>query len=129
MITNVLAVAAAAVASFLLSSVWYAGVGRALARLNPVYAEPAAGQVWRALLELLRSVVLATVIAVLCDWIGVDGVASAVRFALLAWVGFPFVLFTGSVLHERVPWRLAAIHAGDWLIKLVAVTIVIGLWR
>jgi hypothetical protein len=28
-----------------------------------------------------------------------------------------------------VPWRLAAIHAGDWLIKLVAVTLIVGLWR
>jgi hypothetical protein len=30
------------------------------------------------------------------------------------------------VLHERVPWRLAAVHAGDWLLKLVAVALIVG---
>jgi len=34
-----------------------------------------------------------------------------------------------SVLHEHVSWRLAAIHAGDWLIKLLVVTLIVGLWR
>jgi hypothetical protein len=33
------------------------------------------------------------------------------------------------VLHEGVPWRLAALHAGDWLLKLVAIALIVGLWR
>ena len=37
------------------------------------------------------------------------------------------ILLAGSVLHERVPWRLAAVHAGDWLLKLVAVALIVGL--
>jgi hypothetical protein len=28
-----------------------------------------------------------------------------------------------------VPWKLAAIHAGDWLVKLVVVTVIVSLWR
>jgi hypothetical protein len=39
------------------------------------------------------------------------------------------VLLTGSVIHENVPWKLAAIHAGDWLVKLVVVTVIVSLWR
>ncbi len=27
------------------------------------------------------------------------------------------------------PWRLAAIHAGDWLIKLVAVGAIVAVWQ
>jgi len=50
-----------------------------------------------------------------------------VAAAVVAWVGFPVIVLSGSVLHERVPWRLAAIHAGDWLMKLIAITLIVGL--
>jgi hypothetical protein len=129
MIINVLSAAVATLASFLLSSIWYAGLGRALARLSTAYGENATMSPVKVLLELLRSAVLATVVTVLVRWAGVDNVGFAVGFALIAWIGFPVVLLSGSVLHERVPWRLAAIHAGDWLIKLIAVTLIVGLWR
>jgi len=32
------------------------------------------------------------------------------------------------VIHERVPPLLAAIHAGDWLLKLAAVTSIVTVW-
>ena len=40
---------------------------------------------------------------------------------LVLWIGFPLVLWTGAILHERTPLKLAAIHAGDWLVKLLVV--------
>jgi hypothetical protein len=40
----------------------------------------------------------------------------ALGLALATWIAFPVVLLTGSVHWENVPWRLAAIHTGDWLI-------------
>ena len=48
---------------------------------------------------------------------------------VLQTIAFPVVLLTGSVVHEKVPWRLAAIHAGDWLVKLLLVTLVVGARR
>jgi Protein of unknown function (DUF1761) len=45
----------------------------------------------------------------------------ALLLGLALWIGFPFVLWTGAVVHEKTPWKLAAIHAGDWLPKLLAV--------
>lgn len=127
--TNVLAVAVAVVVSFLLSSIWYVSFGETLARLSTAYAGDVKLSKLAVLLELLRSVVLTIVVAVLTRWAGVDSASFATGFALVVWLGFPVVLLSGSVLHERVPWRLAAIHAGDWLIKLVAVTLIVGLWR
>ena len=38
---------------------------------------------------------------------------------LLLWNGFPVILLTGSILWQNVPWQLAVIHSGDWLIKLI----------
>jgi hypothetical protein len=45
------------------------------------------------------------------------------------WVGFPLVLWVGAVVHEDTPVRLAAIHEGDWLVKLLVITLLIGIWR
>jgi hypothetical protein len=52
---------------------------------------------------------------------------SALLLALVLWVAFPLVLLTGSIIWERVPWQTAAIHAGDWLLKLLLVALVVGL--
>ena len=57
------------------------------------------------------------------DWAG------AVGLGLAPWIAFPVVLLTGSVIHENVPWKLAAIHAGDWWVKLVVVSVIVSLWR
>ena len=32
------------------------------------------------------------------------------------------------VFHEKVPWQLAAIHAGDWLLKLLTVAAIVAAW-
>jgi hypothetical protein len=63
MTVHVLAVAVAAVASFVLSSAWYLGFGRVLARLNPAYADTGRLPPWQVLLELLRAAVVVTVVA------------------------------------------------------------------
>jgi hypothetical protein len=38
----------------------------------------------------------------------------------------PVVLLTGSVVHGKVPWQQAAIHAGDWLVELLLVSVTVG---
>ena len=49
--------------------------------------------------------------------------------AAMLWLGFPAVLLTGSMLWERTPLVTAALHAGDWLLKLVLVAVVLGLFH
>lgn len=49
-----------------------------------------------------------------------------VLLGLAIWLGFPVTLLAGSVLWENVAPKLAALHAGDWLIKLVAVAAIIA---
>jgi len=48
---------------------------------------------------------------------------------LALWVGFPTVILAGSVFHEKVPPTLAAIHAGDWLLKLLAIAGIVAVWQ
>ena len=119
-------VVAAVVAAFVISSLWYVAFSAILPRLSPAYAEGVRTPPWVPALEVVRSAVLAIVVAVGCDRLDVDGFGPLGAAALVAWLGFPVVLLSGSVLHERVPWRLAAIHAGDWLLKLVAMALIVG---
>ncbi len=119
----------ATVAAFVLSSLWYMLLGRRLAALSPAYAggERPSGPV--VALELLRNLVLAGVLAVLADRAGAGTWLEGAGLGLLAWVGFPLAILAGSVLHERYRWELAAIHLGDWLLKLVLVAAVVSAWR
>jgi hypothetical protein len=123
-----LAIAVAAVAAFVLSGVWYAVFGGRLARLHAAYADGGTPSGSDVLVELVRNVVLATVVAGLAGQIGVEAWPGAILLGLALWVGFPLVLLSGSVYHEKVPVPLAAIHAGDWLLKLAAITSIVGLW-
>jgi len=56
-------------------------------------------------------------------------VGAAVLLGLALWLGFPFVLLTGSMMWEKVPAVTAILHAGDWLLKLVVICVIVGLWR
>jgi hypothetical protein len=126
---NPVAVAVATVVAFLLSGGYYAVLSGRLARLSPAYAEPGGTSAVKVVLELVRTMVVAVVIAGLVGATGVDGLGPALLLAVLLWVGFPAVLLSGSVLHEAVPPQLAAIHAGDWLLKLLVITGIVGAWR
>ena len=127
---NYLAIVVAVVLAFVASTVWYIVFGaereKLLGREGGVVERP---PVWMVLVELVRSFVVAYVLAVLFGLVGVAGFIGAVGLGLLMWVGFPVVLLVGSVIWDRVPFKLAAIHAGDWLVKLLLIAIIVGLWR
>ena len=113
--------AAAAVAS---STAWYTAFGPRLAQLDEVYAGDAPPPPWLPPVEFARSAVVAAAVRALAVRTGATAPADAARLALALWAAFPGVLLTGSVVHERVPWQQAAIHAGDWLVKLLLVSAV-----
>jgi len=71
---------------------------------------------------------VAFVLAYLIDATHRGTVAGAVGLALLLWVGFPVVLLIAPVIWGGQPWKLAILHAGDWLVKLTVMGAVIGLW-
>ncbi len=121
------AVLGAAVAGFVLSGAWYATFGAQLAAAGSAAAEARPGRWWIGV-ELLRSLVVAAVVAGLAARAGVDGAAEGLLLGLALWVGFPLVLWTGAMLHERTPWRLAAVHGGDWLVKLLALATIAAVW-
>jgi hypothetical protein len=127
---NYLAIGVAVVVAFVASTAWYTVFGAERDRLLGTEGDTSERPpVWMMLVELVRSFVVAYVLAVLFGLAGVAGFFGAVGLGLLMWVGFPVVLLVGSVIWDRVPFKLAAIHAGDWLVKLLLMAIIVGLWR
>ncbi|OLC45223.1 MAG: hypothetical protein AUH68_04820 [Gemmatimonadetes bacterium 13_1_40CM_4_69_5] len=129
------AVLVAAIAVFVLGWLWYSPLlfykpWMRLRGMDPVAAMAGAKMpAGKLVIELGRCFVLAYVIArfvallLLGSWMG------AVHFGFFLWIGFPVILLTGSVLWDNIPWKVAAIHAGDWLVKMLVIPIIVTLWR
>ncbi|WP_158885838.1 DUF1761 domain-containing protein [Amycolatopsis anabasis] len=128
---NYLAVGVAAVAAFAAAFVYYAILGGHYQRLSPAAREAAAARppMWLMPVELVKHLVIAAVLAGVIAKTGIAGWAGAATLGFALWIGFPVVLLTGSVIHEKVPWRLAVLHAGDWLSKLLIIAVIVGVWR
>ncbi len=114
-----LAVAAATVAALGISTVWYSVFGADSAEATPA---------WKIGLELLRCLTLALVLTWLVSEAAIDDVGSGLVLGLVLWIGFPLVLWVGAMIWERTPWRLAAVHGGDWLVKLLALSAIVSVW-
>ncbi len=131
---NYVAVLVAAVAVFVLGWLWYSPLlffkpWMRLRGMDPVAAMAGAKMpAGKLLIELARCLVLACVIARLVALLGISTWMGAVHFGLLLWIGFPVIILTGSVLWENIPWKVAAIHAGDWLVKMLVIPIIVSVW-
>jgi hypothetical protein len=126
---NFIALSVVVVVAFIASSLWYSPLlfGREFLELSGVTASPSPNAV-KALCELFRTFVLAYVIARLVLRLNIADWKGALQLGLWLWIGFPVVLLTGSMLWQNVPWQLAAIHSGDWLIKLILIPVVVAVW-
>lgn len=124
-----LAVLAATIAAFVLSSTYYAVFGAPLAEVSDAAATDERPPPWKLAVELLRSLVLASVVAGLAAQGEIDGWAGGLLLGVALWIGFPLVLWTGALIHESTPWRLAVIHAGEWLAKLIVMAVIVSAWQ
>lgn len=115
----------ASVCAFVASSLWYSHVlfGRQFLALSGV-AVSAKPDVLNTVAEILRNLLLAFVISWLLTRQKASRLRAALGLAAMLWLGFPFTLLSGSVLWQNVPVELALIHCGDWLIKILLMTLI-----
>lgn len=131
---NYLAVVVAAVAAFVLGALWYSPVvfGKAYAEvrgLDPRAMVEMRPPVAELVGEFARNLVIAFVLGHFVARLGISDWKGAVQLALWVWVGFQAMLLMGAVLHEKLPWRLYAIHVGDALVKTLLMTVILAAWR
>jgi hypothetical protein len=124
---DLLAVLIATVAAFVAGGLYYAALGEQLAQVSEAAADAGAEmRPWKLAVELLRCGVLALVVAGLASQGDIDEWSGGLLLGLAIWIGFPLVLWTGALIHENTPGKLAAIHAGDWLVKLLLIAVIVA---
>jgi hypothetical protein len=122
------AVVVATIASFAAAFAYYAVFGRQLAE----FGGAAGGQppTWLVpVVEIGKGLVIAFVVAWLTAIGSLAGWGDGLILGLGLWVAFPVMLLISSVVHENVSWKLAALHAGDWLVKLLIIAVILTVWR
>jgi hypothetical protein len=129
---NYMAIAAATVVAFIEGSLYYSPLmfGPLWMRLSGM--DPSAAvkvSPWAVAGEIARDFVLTYVVARLVARLSEANWKSATGLGLWLWIGFPLMLLSGSVMWQGVSWKVAAIHAGDWLAKLLLITAIVGGWR
>lgn len=123
----ILGVALATIVSFIASAVLYAAppVARLItSRSTPRPGIPVAVQM---LLVVARSLVMALLVLGLMVAAGWHGAGTGALLGL-ALACVPAVLLIGSIVHENTPVPVAAVHFLDWLLKLVIVGALVGLF-
>lgn len=120
----------ATVAIFLAGWLWYSPLlfykpWMRLRGLDPAAALTGKMPMGKLVVELIRCFVLSYLVAHLVVNNELHHLTSAVHSGIFYWVAFPVVLLTGSVLWDNVNWKVAAIHAGDWLVKLLLIPVIV----
>lgn len=131
---NLIGVLAAVVAAMVIGTVWYSNAvfgkqWRKLENINEARAKADApkGIVGMVVISLLVAYVLAHV-TYLSDsfYADVSYQEAALTTAFWVWLGFVLPVAAGNSLFNQRPWKATAIHAGNWLVTLLAMGLVIG---
>ena len=121
---RVAGLALAAVFAIIASSLWYSPMlfgGQFVALSGAAASAGPDGLKFAA--EMLRNLLLAVVISELLARLQANSLRAALGLAAILWLGFPFTLLSGSVLWQNVPIELGFIHCGDWLFKILLITL------
>ncbi|MTI05293.1 DUF1761 domain-containing protein [Roseibium denhamense] len=124
---NMIAVAAAAVASFMFGAAWYGVLGKAwmkAANLTEDQTKPSTGIM---ILAFVCQFVMAFIFAGIVYHTGETSVRTGLISAGMVWVG---IVMTTQIINHRFQgqsWMLTAIDGGHWLGVLAIQGVVLGL--
>lgn len=134
---NIWGVLAATAVSMVIGSIWYSKLvfGKVWMKMEGVDEKKARQNAGKAiagmlLLSLLIAYVLAHIIY-LSNYFyatasGYSFFTSGVMTGFWVWLGFVFPITASNSLFAQKPWKLTVINAGNWLVTLLAMGIVIG---
>lgn len=117
----------AVVAAFFASFVWYILFAKQMAKQGSASTGKPNPKLIAG--EFVKNAVLAVALSYFVNQLGLYTLFSVVHLSLLLWIAFPVLILISSVMYEKMPLKLAAIHAGDWLLKLLLMIAILGFWR
>ena len=128
---NYLAVAAAAVACYILAAIWYGAIfARAWVRLTGITEmKPKPVNI---ILMLVASFIMAYVLQhslVFGDaYFKISGIGAALQGAFFLWLGYIAVTTLATKLYENKPWGLWLMDNAFWLIAMMVMGIILTVW-
>ena len=133
---NFLAVLVATMASFVVGWAWYSPL---------LFVKPwmkLRGQDWEKAtadgmkmpygimaVEFVTTLIMAYFIAQFAAWVGAVTLLGGLVLGFWIWLGFFATTMLGPVLWEKVPLKLYAISAGRWLVSILAMAAILGVWQ
>lgn len=126
---NLAAIVVAAVAAFSFSLVWYSPFLFGWVWTGASGEAATAMPMWKFLVAPLRELISAAVLAWLITRIGIADWKGAATLALILWAAFYVVQLSGAVIFDGMAPALGAVHAGDWLGKMLIMALIVHAWR
>jgi hypothetical protein len=83
---------------------------------------------WTMVLAPFRELLVSYVLAKLIVRLNLRDWKDTTKLMLLLWLAFHAVGMAGAVLWDNMQWQLGAVHAGDWLMKMFFMGIVLPFW-
>jgi hypothetical protein len=126
---NYIAAVVTGLAAFVLSLLWYSPFlfGNIWLALREAPVHPLPG--WTFLLAPLREIISAFLLTHLIVRLGVNNWKNALSLGFVLWFSFYFVQLTGAVMWDNLPWQLGLVHSGDWLMKMLFMSLLLNAWH
>ncbi|MEP7080589.1 MAG: DUF1761 domain-containing protein [Ginsengibacter sp.] len=114
--------------AFLLSIIWYSNIAFGEIWLRYRHTPNPSIPQWTLVFAPLREIIASFVLAKLIIQLNYKGWRRAAVLMLLLWLAFQAVGMAGAVLWDNMQWQLGAVHAGDWLMKMVFMGVILTIW-
>jgi Protein of unknown function (DUF1761) len=131
---NFVGVLAGAIVSMMVGGFWYskAGFGKDWVRLEHIDEKKAADWAPKALagmfgLALVMAYIVAHVSYLSFQFFDNSFQSAALSSAFWLWLGLVLPVTASNSLFNQKPWKISMIHAGNWLVTLLGMGLVIGL--
>jgi Protein of unknown function (DUF1761) len=125
---NYAAVAVAGLTAFAFSLVWYSPFLFGSVWTEAKGAAATAMPLWKFFVAPLRELISALLLAWLIGQLGIDGWKGAAGLGFVLWLAFYVVQLAGAVIFDGMPLALGAVHAGDWLGKMLLMAVILSAW-
>ena len=126
---NVFAVVVAGLAGFAFSLVWYSPFLFGWVWVTASGEAATAMPLWKMLVAPLRELISAYVLAWLVLRLDIRNWKDAAGLGVGLWFAFYVVQLTGAVIWDGMAPALGAVHAGDWLGKMLVMALIVNAWR
>lgn len=128
---NYLAVVVAAIANYIIGSLWYGVIFRKawmkLSGLSEMKVT-AASVILGLIGALLTSYVLQHAIFFANEYLKTSGVGGGLMTGFFSWIGFIAPVTIGVVTYEKKPFALWIVNNAYWLISLLVMGIILSAW-